>query len=85
MEDAIAAASATVEAAAANRSGGGCDGYGGGGYGDGKREGRYKRLVDTMVVDVVIRKVDLVVVRWRWLWIPEWRLWWLWIRRWYRG
>ncbi|KAF2534144.1 hypothetical protein F2Q70_00031753 [Brassica cretica] len=29
------------------------------------------RLVDTMVVDVVIRKVDLVVVRWRWLWIPE--------------
>ncbi|CAN6910383.1 unnamed protein product [Brassica oleracea] len=57
MEDAIAAASATVEAAAAkDRSSGGYDGYGGGGYGDGKREDRYKRLVDTMVVDVVIRK-----------------------------
>ncbi|CAN7079488.1 unnamed protein product [Brassica oleracea var. botrytis] len=57
MEDAIAAASATVEAAATkDRSSGGYDGYGGGGYGDGKREGRYKRLVDTMVVDVVIRK-----------------------------
>ncbi|CAN7056168.1 unnamed protein product, partial [Brassica oleracea var. botrytis] len=55
MEDAIAAASATVEAATAkDRSNGGCGGYGGGGgYGDGKREGRYKRLVDTMVVDVV--------------------------------
>ncbi|KAL0678433.1 hypothetical protein Bca4012_006414 [Brassica carinata] len=63
MEDAIAAASATIEATAAkDRSSGGCGGYGGGGYGDGKREGRYKRLVDTMVVDVVIRKVELVVV-----------------------
>ncbi|CAN7058614.1 unnamed protein product [Brassica rapa subsp. trilocularis] len=83
MEDAIAAASATVEATAAkDRSSGDCGGYGGGGYRDGKREDRYKRLVDTMVVDVVIRKVELVVLRWRWMWIPEWRLWWLWVRRW---
>ncbi|CAN6836897.1 unnamed protein product [Brassica oleracea var. botrytis] len=51
-----------------DRSSGGCGGYGGeDGYEDGKREGRYKRLVDTMVVNVVIRKVELVVVRWRWL------------------
>ncbi|KAF2569154.1 hypothetical protein F2Q70_00026464 [Brassica cretica] len=63
-----------------DRSSGGCGGYGGeGGYEDGKREGRYKRLVDTMVVGVVIRKVEVVVVRWRWLWIHEWKLWWLWI------
>ncbi|CAN6886178.1 unnamed protein product, partial [Brassica oleracea] len=68
MEDAISTASATVEAAAASS----CGGYGGGGYVDEKREGRYKRLEDTMVVDVVIRKVELVVVRW----IPEWKLWW---------
>ncbi|KAH0894252.1 hypothetical protein HID58_056681 [Brassica napus] len=46
-----------------DRSSGGCGGYGGeGGYEDGKREGRYKRLVDTMVVDV-------------WL-FERWRLWW---------
>ncbi|KAF3578586.1 hypothetical protein DY000_02032119 [Brassica cretica] len=45
-----------------DRSSGGCGGYGGeGGYEDGKREGRYKRLVDTMVVGVVIRKVEVVV------------------------
>ncbi|KAL0730104.1 hypothetical protein Bca4012_026197 [Brassica carinata] len=47
-----------------------------------ERKGGYKRLVDTMVVDVVIRKVEVVVVPWRWLWIPEWKLWWLWIQRW---
>ncbi|CAN6932618.1 unnamed protein product, partial [Brassica oleracea var. botrytis] len=57
MEDAIAAASATVEAAATNRSSGGCGGYGGGGYGDGKRG------VGGVTVELAVdNRVEVVVV-----------------------
>ncbi|CAN6815904.1 unnamed protein product, partial [Brassica oleracea] len=64
MEDAIAAASATVEATAANRSSGGCGGYGGGGYGDGKRGvggGTVEVAVDTGVEVVVVMDTKVVV------------------------
>ncbi|KAH0869569.1 hypothetical protein HID58_076591 [Brassica napus] len=64
MEDAIAAASATVEAAAANRSSGGYDGYGGGGYGDEKRGlggGTVEVAVDTGVEVVVVMDTKVVV------------------------
>ncbi|KAH0863070.1 hypothetical protein HID58_080281 [Brassica napus] len=60
MEDAIAAASATVEAATANRSSGGCGGYGGGGgYGDGKRGVGGGSVEEAVVVDT---RVEVVVV-----------------------
>ncbi|CAF1905115.1 hypothetical protein HID58_025684 [Brassica napus] len=64
MEDAIAAASATVEATAANRSSGDCGGYGGGGYRDGKRGFGGVTVevdVDTGMEVVVVMDMKVVV------------------------
>ncbi|KAH0875022.1 hypothetical protein HID58_072384 [Brassica napus] len=64
MEDAIATASATIEAATANRSSGGCGGSGGGGYGDGKRGvggGTVEVPVDIGVEVVVVMYTKVVV------------------------